>query len=125
MAELQDRLHLGAGSAEPFRSPDYETRSFDATRTALLALAANSPDVRRTFGRPDEVGPVRHLMGTAAGWGGLPTSEAVYASILTEGPGPREPTLADVPVDGSGPCPSTTHRATSCRTRQTSTASTA
>jgi hypothetical protein len=30
------------------------------------------------FGNKTEVDPVRHLCGTAAGWGGLPECEACY-----------------------------------------------
>ena len=51
--------------------------------------------------RAGEVDPVRHLIGTAFGWGGLPESEAFY---LVE-PAPHPPThhritFRDVPVDG-------------------------
>ena len=52
------------------------------------------------FGKKDEVDPHLHLLGTAAGWGGLPEQEAYYES--------QEPnslsaatriTAKDVPVD--------------------------
>ena len=54
------------------------------------------------FGSREEVDPVRHLIATAAGWGGLPEREARYIGV--------EPRLGvgeyslrvpgDVPVDG-------------------------
>jgi len=100
VAALQDQLRLTAASATPFASPDYDPKSLDATRDALLALVAQSTDLTRTFGRPDQVDPVRHLMGTAAGWGGLPSTEAVYVAAAPQEPGNHELTLADVPVDG-------------------------
>lgn len=100
VAALQDQLQLTAASAIPFSYPDYDPQSMDATRSALLALVATSTDLKRTFGRPDEVDPIRHLMGTAAGWGGLPTTEAVYAAATPQRPGNHELTLGDVPVDG-------------------------
>ena len=100
VAALQDRLQLTAPSATPFAYPDYDAKSLDATRDALLALAAQSTDLARTFGRPDQVDPVRHLMGAAAGWGGLPSTEATYMAVAPESPGNHELTLAEVPVDG-------------------------
>ena len=100
VAVLQDQLGLTAASTTPFEYPDYDPTSLDATRDALLALVAQLTDLARTFGRPDEVDPIRHLMGAAAGWGGLPGSEATYLAAAPEQPGNHELTLADVPVDG-------------------------
>lgn len=102
VAALQDQVSLSsAASATPFEYPDYDTASFDETRDALLALARNLTGFDRMFGAKDEVDPVRHLIGTAAGWGGLPGSEAAYIGIDPRLPvGNYELTVADVPVDG-------------------------
>ena len=97
---LQDALSLESGSAVPFAPDEYDKASLDATRDALLKLAAGLTNFDRTFGRPDDVDPVRHLIGTAAGWGGLPSTEAAYVGVQPEGDGPYELTMADVPVDG-------------------------
>jgi hypothetical protein len=100
VAALQDQIALEAQSAEPFASPEYDTASLDTTRTALLTLAAGMSGFDHTFGTRDEVDPVRHLIGTAAGWGGLPSSEAAYVGVDPQvPPGEYELTLADVPVD--------------------------
>jgi hypothetical protein len=97
---LQDTITLEAGSARPFEHPVFDEASRKAALEALLTLKGGS-DSAGTFGKKTEVDPVRHLLGTAAGWGGLPESEAFY-SIETE---PRPVgrftfTLKDVPVDG-------------------------
>jgi len=43
---------------------------------------------------------VHHLIGCAAGWGGLPTSEATYVGVDPKVPvGDYELVFADVPVD--------------------------
>ena len=98
---LQDRFDLAAGSSNPFALPEYEGASFDRTREALLSLAADLTAFDRTFGTKDEVDPVRHLIGTAAGWGGLPTHEATYIGVTPDLPaGTYELTVRDVPVDG-------------------------
>lgn len=101
VAALQDRIVLTSASAVPFELPDYDTASLDETRDALLVLAKNLGDFRRTFGRADEVDPVRHLIGTAAGWGGLPSDEATYLGGAPAVAADRhELTVGDVPVDG-------------------------
>jgi len=99
--ELQDRFRIDAPSAIPFTSPDYDTAGLDATRKALLDLARGLTTFDRTFGSEDRVDPVRHLIGTAAGWGGLPTEEATYIGVDPGLPvGEYELTVRDVPVDG-------------------------
>lgn len=99
--DLQDEIAIESASAVPFAMPDYDALSFDETRGALLTLARHLTGFDRMFGRVDEVDPVRHLIGTAAGWGGLPTSEAVYIGVNPRLPeGTHELTVADVPVDG-------------------------
>ncbi|MAT03800.1 MAG: carboxylesterase [Acidimicrobiaceae bacterium] len=101
VAAVQDGFDLTADSAIPFELPDYDKASFDTTRQALLQLAAGLTGFDRMFGRRDEVDPVRHLLGTAAGWGGLPTSEATYIGVSPGLPvGEYELTVGDVPVDG-------------------------
>lgn len=100
MARLQDALSIDIGPQEPFTLPDYDPTTFDATRAALLQLAAGLFDYNGMFGTVDEVTPVRHLIGTASGWGGLPTREAIYVSIDPHlPPGHYELTMANVPVD--------------------------
>lgn len=101
VAALQDRIVLESGSAVPFTMPDYDETTLNETRDALLALARNMTGFDRMFGTRDEVDPVRHLIGTAAGWGGLPTSEAHYVGVDPRLPvGQYELTVGDVPVDG-------------------------
>lgn len=101
VAALQDQICVSARSATPFVCPEYESKSFDATRNALLALAAEMSGFERMFGSKEAVDPVRHLIGTAAGWGGLPSSEASYVGVNPAvSPGRYELTFANVPVDG-------------------------
>lgn len=101
VARIQDAISLEAASAVEFVSPDYDTASLDATRSALLALAAGLGGFERSFGSREEVDPVRHLIGTAAGWGGLPEHEAIYLSTTPDLPaGSYELVVRDVPVDG-------------------------
>jgi hypothetical protein len=98
---LQDGFALTAGSAERFTATEYDAESLDDTRNALLHLAKNVQGFARTFGTKEEVDPVRHLLGTAAGWGGLPEHEAYYVNVDPGLPVARYRVhVADVPVDG-------------------------
>ena len=57
-------------------------------------------DTRATFGSKDSVEPVRHLLGTAWGWGGLPQEEAYYLNVEPKLPvGAYQLTVSDAPVD--------------------------
>ena len=101
VSALQDRFAVEARSAKPFTMPDYETESFEATRKAVLGLAKHSGGFDHGFGAKGDVDPVRHLIGTAAGWGGLPDGEARYVGVFPDKPvGEYELTAKDVPVDG-------------------------
>jgi hypothetical protein len=102
VAAVQDQFRIEAASERAFVSPEYESGSLDRTRTALLALAAEMTSFERAFGRREDVDPVHHLIGTAAGWGGLPDAEAAYVGVAPMLPvGEYELTVSDdIPVDG-------------------------
>jgi hypothetical protein len=97
---LQDQLALRAGSAEPPVMPDYDEESFGSVGSAVLALAGTVGDYTRAFGHRDEVDPIRHLLATAGGWGGLPEREAFYVNVAPFAPvGEYRIVVRDVPVD--------------------------
>jgi len=97
---LQDQLKIEAASAKPYTHPDYDKESYQTTYDALLVLGRGVPDARATFGSKEEVDPVRHLLGTAWGWGGLPEEEAYYLNVEPNLPvGAYQLTFRDVPVD--------------------------
>jgi hypothetical protein len=101
VAATQDQLEIDAVAERPFELHDYDTESFDRTRNALLSLAADLTSFEHTFGREEDVDPVHHLIGAAAGWGGLPDAEATYVGVSPGLPvGEYELTVGDVPVDG-------------------------
>ncbi len=97
---LQDQLRLTAGSARPYVAADYDQASLDTTRDALLTLTRGLARFDHAFGRRDDVDPIRHLIASASGWGGLPEQEAFYLNV-----DPGLPVanyrleVGDVPVD--------------------------
>ncbi len=97
---LQDQLTIKAASAKPYTHPNYDPVSYKATYEALIELSRGIPDAKRMFGNKDEVGEVRHLIGSAFGWGGLPEHEAFYLNVEPNLPvGAYQLTVKDVPVD--------------------------
>lgn len=98
---LQDQLSLTSVAGRELPSLDYDAESFTQTRDAILALAKGLPNFERAFGPADKVDPIRHLLGTASGWGGLPDREAFYINVEPGLPvGEYTLTVGEVPVDG-------------------------
>lgn len=100
VAAIQDGLGLAAGSDAAFTAPVYDMVSLDGTRQSLLELARGLSGFAGAFGSKDQVDPVKHLIGAAAGWGGLPESEAFYINVDPSLPvADFTLTARDVPVD--------------------------
>lgn len=98
---LQDQFALSSHGGRELPALDYDADSFAETRGALLTLAKGVPNYEGAFGAADEVDPVRHLLGSAAAWGGLPEQEAFYINVEPGLPvGEYTLTVGEVPVDG-------------------------
>jgi hypothetical protein len=78
---LQDQMNIETESSEYVIPPNYDEESFDAVLRPALGLSRSLPDTRRMFGKKEDVDPLRHFLGSAFGWGGLPESEAFYLNI--------------------------------------------
>ena len=97
---LQDKITIKAKSAKPYTHPKYDKKSYEAVYKAVIELSRFMPDTSRTFGKKEDVSEVRHLLGTAMGYGGLPEHEAYYLNIEPNLPvGAYTLTVKDVPVD--------------------------
>jgi hypothetical protein len=97
---LQDQVTVKAASARPYTHPDYDQASYEETFRAVIDLSRGVSGFERAFGKKEDVGEVRHLIGTAAGWGGLPEAEAYYINVEPNLPvGAYQITVKDVPVD--------------------------
>lgn len=78
---LQDAVIVRQKSAGRFEAPRWDPVSQKKVRDSLLALNSGLPDLRRAFGARFQVDQVRHLIGTAAAWGGNPDKDAVYLNV--------------------------------------------
>lgn len=102
---LQDAIRISQKATGSFEAPKWDATSLKKVREALLDLAEASGgiDSAKMFGRKENVDPVSHLMGTAAGWGGNPATEATYFGVTpaqNDGKTAYMLTMKDVPVDG-------------------------
>ena len=99
---LQDAIKVSLKSIGTFEIPAWDPASQKTVREALLVLGSTMPDFKRAFGTKEEVDPVRHLIGTATGWGGNPDKDAVYLNITpakNDGATIYKLDVKDVPVD--------------------------
>jgi hypothetical protein len=103
---LQDAIKVDqSGGPGKLELPPWDQSSLTQMREALLGvvIANGELDSARMFGRKDQVDPVQHLLGTAAGWGGNPRDAAMYAGVVpkeNDGKTAYKLTVKDVPVDG-------------------------
>jgi hypothetical protein len=98
----QDAIEITGGGDGPFAAPDWNTDKLAVARKALSDLAVLGFDSTNAFGRKEEVRPVDHLVGAAAGWGGMPRNAAMYTMDSVDendGKTPHAVTVKDVPVD--------------------------
>jgi hypothetical protein len=79
---IQDQMSIEAASSEPFIVPPYDEESYEGLVKAAVGLGPYLPDSFRMFGKKEDVDPVRHFIGTAGGWGGLPEDEALYLGVV-------------------------------------------
>ena len=98
----QDKIELVGGGDGPFEAPDWNTDQLAIARKALSDLATLGFDTTYAFGAKEEVQPIDHLVGAAAGWGGLPRKAAFYTMESVDkndGQTPHAVTVENVPVD--------------------------
>jgi hypothetical protein len=101
---LQDTIKFSQKRPGTFEIPNWDEASLKKVQAALLQLGTTVSNTRRMFGaNENEVDPVRHLIGTALLWGGLPEKDALYLPVTparNDGVTIHKLTVKDVPVDG-------------------------
>ena len=100
---LQDAIKVSQKAAGKFEAPNWDPASQKKVRDALLVLGSTVPDFKKAFGTKAEVDPIRHLIGTAAAWGGNPDKDATYLNITpakNDGTTVYKLNVRDVPVSG-------------------------
>jgi hypothetical protein len=101
--KLQDQIVAKQSDEGKFEVPNWDKKGIETLRTAINVLSATITDSSRMFGVKDKMDPIQHMMGTAAGWGGLPRKDALYTVVYppkNDGKTAYTLTLKEVPVDG-------------------------
>jgi hypothetical protein len=100
---LQDAIKVEQKQQGNLELPEWDPVGQKKVRDALLVLGSTMPDFKHAFGTKDQVDPVRHLIGTALGWGGNPDKDAIYLNVTVpnnDGKTVYSLVVRDVPVDG-------------------------
>ncbi len=99
---LQDAIKVSQKTPGKLELPNWDPVSQKKVRDALLVLSSTLPDFKKAFGTRSQVDPARHLVGTAAAWGGNPDKDATYLNITptrNDGKTVYRLNVKDVPVD--------------------------
>jgi hypothetical protein len=78
---LQDAVIVKQKDPGRFEVTNWDPVSHKKVRDLLLALNTTLPDLQKAFGSRTQVDAVRHLIGTAAAWGGNPEKDAMYLNV--------------------------------------------
>ena len=101
---LQDAIQVHQpGGPGKFEVPEWNKETQKKVRDALSKLGETMSGFSKAFGKKEEVDPLKHLIGTARGWGGNPDRDAQYLSVTPEendGNTIYRLVVKDVPVDG-------------------------
>jgi hypothetical protein len=99
---LQDAIKAEQKNSGSLEIPNWDIASQKKVREALLVLAGTIPDTKGMFGLKEQTDPVRHLIGSATGWGGNSEKDAMYITVVparNDGKTIHKLTVKDVPVD--------------------------
>jgi hypothetical protein len=100
---LQDQIKVQQSSVGKFEIPNWDQKSQDKLRTAILVLASTMTDTSQCFGNKEDTHPIAHFLGAALGWGGNPVKDAKYLNDvpkMNDGKTAYTLTVKDVPVNG-------------------------
>ena len=99
---LQDAIKIDQKGTGKLELPEWDPVTQKKVRDALLVLASTMPDFRHSFGADSDVSHIRHLIATAAAWGGNPDKDAVYLNVTpakNDGTTVYRLNVGSVPVD--------------------------
>ncbi len=74
---MQDAIVIEGGGDGPLDIPDWNEKQLLTARGALNTLAKLGMNAARAFGTKEEIYPIDHLVGAAAGWGRSAAEECV------------------------------------------------
>ena len=101
--DLQDAVVVEQAEMGKLELPNWDKEGVETLRNAINVLGSTMGSTVGWFGEKDKLDPVYRLLGTAFGWGGQPSKDAIYVNFpLEKNDGKTAYTLTvrdDVPVD--------------------------
>ena len=100
--DLQDAVIVEQAEMGKLELPNWDKQGVETLREAINVLTATMGSTSGWFGEKDKLDPIHHLLGTAFGWGGQPSEDAIYVNFPLEkndGKTAYTLTVKDVPVD--------------------------
>lgn len=101
--DLQNAIKVDQKDKGKFEIPNWDKVSQKRVHDSLVEASKKYADTKGMFGLKNEVNAVRHLIGTATGWGGNAEKDATYLQIQpskNDGKTIYKLNVKDVPVDG-------------------------
>lgn len=99
---LQDAITVQQAGSGALELPQWDPVSQKKVRDALSVLGSTLKEYTAAFGAKEDVDPVKHLIGTAMGWGGNPEKDATYLNFTppqNDGKTAYKLVVKEVPVD--------------------------
>ena len=99
---LQDAVVVKQANIGKLEMPNWDKQGVVTLRNAINVLGSTKRSTQGWFGETDKLESINHLMGTAFGWGGQPSEDAIYLNFSPEkndGKTPYTLTVKDVPVN--------------------------
>jgi len=100
--DLQDAVVVEQADIGKLELPNWDKQGVETLRNAINVLGSTMGSTLGWFGEKDKLDPIHHLLGTAFGWGGQPSEDAIYVNFPLErndGKTAYTLTVKDVPVD--------------------------
>ncbi len=101
---LQDQIVVKQEASGALALPHWDEHSLNLTRRQVNALTVGLSDTSDWFGEVGKVDPIKHLLGTAWGWGANTRDAAMYFGFTPDRNDGKTPHVlkvpAEVPVDG-------------------------
>jgi len=99
VSAIQDKIITKQSSIGNFEIPEWDETTRKETQSHLLGLVKGMTDTKNMFGDELYVNPIRHLIGTAAGYGGLNPAHAMYLNVYPKNNDGQTAYVLQVPTE--------------------------
>ncbi len=99
VSKLQDQIIIKQKSAGVLDIPEWDSISYVRNKKYIMGLVQDIPDSKQMYGDKEDINPIKHLIGTAAGFGGINEEHAMYLNVYPKKNDGVTPYILEVPKD--------------------------